>query len=400
MAKIEEAIVRFLIDNGTFYASLISQMHRIEDRKQPTVAVSIRNGRVNLHHNPDFLDPRTMKDTKAILEHECLHIVMEHHARAEGKEISQWKIACDLAINQLIKNLPEDALTVDKVFDDDMYKMNILRMEKAEYYYDKIKKSNKAQEQIKQMMAQGKCGCGDDLQGGKMDKGSEIQIDKELMKEIVKGMVNEAAKAAKGQGDVPRGLEKYIDELFTPSKVSWRALLRRFVANSVKSGTRPSWKKPSRRYGDTQKGKVADRTISLAVVIDTSGSIDDGVLQIFMNELQAIQSCYKSVITVLECDAEVGREYKLQKYQKLRRDVTGRGGTSFKPPFIYLKKKNIRADAVIYFTDLEGDFPDKRPAMPVLWGYYNAWGMRHNIKVPFGTVVHLEKDKETHNENQ
>lgn len=397
MSKIEDAIVEFLKGNGTFYASLLSQMHRIEDAKDTqTMKVQIKNGRINLFYNPGFIEPRTMKDTKAVLEHECLHIVMEHHLRAKDHEHGKWKVACDLAINQLLSHVPSDALTIDKMFGDDMYKMQIQRNQNAEYYYPLLEKSNEAKEKMKQLMGEGKCGCDVSFEDGPGDGQVKTLdgVDPELAKEIIKQMVGEAVRSAKGQGTLPLGLEQYIEELFRPPKVSWRTLLRRFVSNSVKSGSKTSWKKPSRRYGDAQKGHIADRTVALTIVLDTSGSIDDGMLQQFMDEVKSIQTCYKSTITVLECDAEVGREYKLKKYMKPRRDITGRGGTSFKPPFKYVKDKNIRTDAVIYFTDLCGDFPDKKPLMPVLWAYYSGgWGGDRDTQVPFGTVVKLEKEK-------
>lgn len=405
MSKIEDAIVNFITNNGTFYASLLSQMHRFADaKKTQTMSVQIKNGRINLFYNPAFLEPRSMKDTKAVLEHECLHIVMEHFLRSKDRDHEKWKVACDLAINQLLYHVPPDALTLEKIFGQDMYKYSVKTNDNAEYYYELLGKSKEAQKNLEKMKQQGQIGCGDSFEDGSSDGSGEDVVksmegvDSELAKEIIKQMVNEAVKTSKGQGHLPAGLERYIEELFRPPKVSWRTLLRRFVANSIKSGSKASWKKPSRRYGDVQKGRIADRTISLTVVIDTSGSVDDGMLQQFMDEVTSIQKAYKSVITVLECDAEVQREYRLKKYEKLKRDVRGRGGTSFKPPFKYIKEKNIRTDALIYFTDLCGDFPDKKPNIPVVWGYYNGgWGGRPE-RVPFGTVITL--DKETNNEDQ
>lgn len=392
MAKIEDAIVDFIINNGTFYASLLSQMHRFVDNKIPTIAVNISNGRINMKYNEPWLATRNMKDTKAILEHECMHIVMEHHLRAKNRDLEKWKVATDLAINQLLPHLPADAITPDKFFEKDMYKYNIERMREAEYYYELLEKSDEAKKKMQQAQGQGKsCGCDEQFDGDGKGQG---EGDTELSKEIIKGMVNEAIKSAKGQGQLPAGLEKYVEELFKPAKISWRTILRKFVANSIKSGSRPSWKKPSRRYGAAQKGRVPARTISLTVVIDTSGSIDDDALKSFMDEVNCIQKCYKSDITVLECDAEVARHYKLKKFSKLKRDVKGGGGTSFKPPFKYVKAKHIRTDALIYFTDLCGDFPTHKPPMPVLWAYYNPWSRGHdNPEVPFGMVVHIEKDK-------
>lgn len=383
MAKIEEAIVDLLLNHGTFYASLLSQMTRVEDTKTETLSTEVRNGRITLRYNPEYVNPRSMKETKALLEHECLHVVMEHTERFKAKEHKVAQVATDVAINQMIQHLPPEALTVDNVFNG-----QAARDESAEYYYELIQKNPKLK---KEMFGDGKpkgCGC-------KFEDGEGNEVDKELRKEVIKQMVKEAVDTTNkngGKGTLPLGLERYLEELFKAPEIGWRQLLRQFVANSVKSGSKASWKKPSRRYGETQKGRIADRMISLVIAIDTSGSINDEMLTQFIDEIKGIQSSYKSDIHMIECDAEVGKYYKLTRYGKVQRKLSGGGGTSFAPVFEYVRKKNIRCDALVYFTDLCGDFPDKKPPYPVLWGHYSYYGDGYS-NVPFGKVIKLKLDK-------
>lgn len=388
MPKIEDAIVDFIKNYGTFYASMLSQMTRIEDNKNTeTIKVAIKNGRVILKYNSDWFNPRTMKDGKALLEHECLHIAMDHHARAKDKDLQLWKLGCDLAINQMLTHVPADALTIDKLFEP----YSIDRNETAEYYYEKLKKDSKAKQKAQ---TAGNGGCSEEFEHG---SDGESEMDSELTKEVVKQLIKEAHNTVKNNpqmGKLPMGLEHYLAELFSPPKVSWKTILRKLVSNSIKSGKKASWKKPSRRYGATQKGKVADRTISLVVAIDTSGSIDDGMLNEFIAEIKSIQACYKSDIHMIECDAAVGKYYKLTKYAKVDRKLSGRGGTDFAPVFEYVKQKGIRCDALIYFTDLRGSFPSKRPPYPTIWGHYSGgWSNADDSRVPFGYVIKLEKEK-------
>lgn len=385
MAKIEEAIVDLLLNHGTFYASLLSQMTRVEDKKTQTLSTQVKNGRITLRYNPDYVDPRSMKETKALLEHECLHVVMEHTERFKDKEHQVAQVATDVAINQMIQHLPPEALTVDNVFQG---KAN--RDESAEYYYDLIQKNPKLK---KELFGDGKpkgCGC-------KFEDGDGNEVDKELRKEVIKQMVKEAVDTTNkngGRGTLPLGLEKYLEELFKPAEIGWRQLLRQFVANSVKSGSKASWKKPSRRYGEMQKGRIADRMISLVVAIDTSGSINDEMLTQFIDEIKGIQASYKSNIHMIECDADIQKYYKLSRHGKVDRKIKGGGGTDFAPVFEYVKKKNIKCDAMIFFTDLCGSFPDKKPHYPVLWGYYNCYGGSvSDMHVPFGKVVTLKINK-------
>jgi predicted metal-dependent peptidase len=390
MAKIEDAIVDLLVNNGTFYASLISQMHKISTDKIPTMGVTVKNGRIMLYHNPEFTDTLTLKETKAVLEHECLHLVMDHIVREKDRQHTLWNVATDVTINQMISGLPKDCLTISNVFgtEQDKQAYNVQREETADYYYDLLNKQlDKIKKQIMQMIKDGKLG-----DHSKWEEASATEI--EAVKETIKQAVKEAVDSTNKQhGHMPSGIEKYIDELLTPPKVSWKQLLKQFVANSVKAGTKSSWKRPSRRYGDDQKGKISDRTIALTLALDTSGSIDDGMLNQFMSEVASIQSSYRIEINMLECDAEVGRHYKLKKYQKPRRDITGRGGTSFEPVFEYVKQKCIKTDALIYFTDLAGTFPDKAPRYPVMWAYYDTYGWSKPT-APFGRIVTLEKEKQ------
>jgi predicted metal-dependent peptidase len=98
------------------------------------------------------------------------------------------------------------------------------------------------------------------------------------------------------------------------------------------------------------------------VVIDTSGSITDALLAQIAKELAVIGS--SRVVVVVECDAAVRRVYP---FKGELRDVCGRGGTDFRPPFDRTLLAKLRPDVVVYFTDGEGLAPLKPPRVPVLW---------------------------------
>lgn len=65
----------------------------------------------------------------------------------------------------------------------------------------------------------------------------------------------------------------------------------------------------------------------------------------------------------------------------------GRGGTSFVPVFEWIEEKmknGMRPDALFFFTDLCGDFPDKAPSYPVAWLAFDR-----DLKPPFGQVIRV-----------
>jgi predicted metal-dependent peptidase len=175
-----------------------------------------------------------------------------------------------------------------------------------------------------------------------------------------------------------------VNEILQPPKISWNQLLRQYVAASIKSGSKQSWKKPNRRFGATQKGRLSDHTIALSVGMDTSGSMGPEDYKIFLSELRSIQECYKAEINVLECDAEVQKHYKLNKFKRAQRNMKGGGGTDFTPMFEYLKNKHIRTDVMVIFTDMYGSFPTAK------YPFKTIWVSTSDVSTaPFGRVIRI-----------
>jgi predicted metal-dependent peptidase len=396
MQVIEKVIIRLLQSNGVFYASLLSQMRRIcvtdsEGKKNiQTAGVTIQNGRILMYWNPDFFERLTLDEARAVLEHECMHIVMDHIARKGERDHKLWNIAADLAINQFIDGLPKEGITLDKFPPE----YNLKPKDTAEHYYDILNKNSKkiifqpngkGGFKVTVKDSNGKTTGEFDTEGpGNHDEWKDADAS-ELAKEIVRQAVKEAVdQTTKNQGHLPAGIEEAVRELLKPPVISWQQLLRKFVAASIKSGHKLSWKRPNRRFGSEQKGRLPDRTVALTVAIDTSGSIGTDEFQTFISEIRSIMDCYKGTVTVLECDADVQKEYKLRRHGKVDTKFKGRGGTSFKPVFTYVKEKKIKTDVLVYFTDMYGDFPNQKPPYGTIWV-----STTEGQKAPFGVTISI-----------
>jgi predicted metal-dependent peptidase len=400
----EKVAIR-LIQTSPFYASLLAQMRKIEvtgdlAKQIPTEAVSVENGRVNFYYNPQFLETLTVDEAVGVLTHECNHLIYGHCTRMkeEFKENAQLaNIAADLNANRNIQKLPKGACTVDSINKE--LNLKLKEDDTSENYYQELLK-NAPKMEVQDNGDGSFTITMKDKNGNTTGTMKVVPVDShdkwnkegqgsgdipELAKEVIRQAIKQAAEATmKQQGHLPSGMEQVINEWLKPPVVSWRTLLKRFIAASIKSGHKMSWKRPNRRFVEQQKGKLSDRMISITIAIDTSGSIGDEDFQAFMAEMRAIQSCYKGTMTVLECDAAVHKEYKLSKYNKIDTNFKGRGGTSFKPIFEYVKDKKLKTDLLIYFTDLYGDFPDKKPAYPVIWVSTTA-----ETKAPWGHVISI-----------
>jgi predicted metal-dependent peptidase len=92
-------------------------------------------------------------------------------------------------------------------------------------------------------------------------------------------------------------------------------------------------------------------------------------------------------VILIHCDAkvqQVDEASSLDELAHLRvKGSPGGGGTSFIPPFEYLREQGIRPETLIYLTDLMGTFPED-PGYPVVWAATT------DADVPFGEVVRIK----------
>ena len=398
---IEKVVIHLLRNDGVFYASLLTQMKRISDSKFPyAAAVTVKNGYIEMYWNPEkFKELDNIQQKVAVLEHECHHLIKNHLSRLGGRQFKLWNIAADLAVNQDIKNLPDWVYTVEQY--PPAWKMH--RNKPAEYYYNVLLQHQKQIEfsqnadgstKVTIKNADGSTAGEFDLDSpGNHEKWSDKNSDgQDVADEVIRQTVKKALdQTSRLRGTVPGSLQQDIDNLFSPPVIPWSQLLRKWVGLKVKASSKYSIKRPNRRYGMPQKGKIPVRKLQLTVAIDTSGSVQDEQLKAFMVEIQGIMSSYKSKITIIECDADIQKVYKLTPHTKVDPKFKGRGGTDFIPVFKYIEEKHLDTDLLIYFTDLCGSFPTK-PRYPTLWVSTDK-----SMTAPFGEVIQLEIPDAQHN---
>ena len=107
---------------------------------------------------------------------------------------------------------------------------------------------------------------------------------KERLKEAVKKAAEEADKAGSTGALYPQSMKKTIkDRLQT--KVDWKKMLRYFVRTSQRADKRSTPRRLNKRFPKIHPGKRVRRQAKIAISIDQSGSVDDGMLAAFYSEL-------------------------------------------------------------------------------------------------------------------
>lgn len=187
----------------------------------------------------------------------------------------------------------------------------------------------------------------------------------------------ETAKAfAKAIGKLPGGLESFLDE-FLAGKVDWKKLLKLTVQARTGTTSR-TWSRPCRRQlalrNQYWPAKTDYGCDSVALVIDTSGSVSDHELRVFLGEIAKIlQDVRPRTVKLIWCDAAVGRVDEVTNLPSLvnvtaQRGIPGRGGTDMKPGLQWIRDNmKKRPAATIVLTDgfvpwpAPGSFKELRP---------------------------------------
>ena len=182
--------------------------------------------------------------------------------------------------------------------------------------------------------------------------------------------MHQALNLAKAQGLAPGAVEEAIRDAHR-STLDWRSLLRRYMTDAAPRDY--SWSVPNRRFIDAGLYLPSMRTEgmgTLAVIIDTSGSVDTDVLAAFWSEVREVAAEIEPErVIVLQVDAAVQDEQDHAPGELPERIVVkGRWGTDFRPGFARLAERGERPGCCLYFTDMDCDrYPEAEPPFPVAW---------------------------------
>jgi predicted metal-dependent peptidase len=202
-----------------------------------------------------------------------------------------------------------------------------------------------------------------------------------------------AAALASGElrGDMPASLIRSFKGRLTP-KANWQDVY--FAALTRKIGNdRYSWEQLNQQLiyrGIGAPGRVSYGCNLLVVAADSSGSITQRTLDVFLSESRAILEIIRPKrIIFTQCDAAIHEWSEIDCIDDLRGEVKGGGGTAFEPVFDRIRDENEMPDMLIYLTDMDGSFPREAPPYPVVWG-----SISENRKAPFGEVVYVPPQHE------
>ena len=220
---------------------------------------------------------------------------------------------------------------------------------------------------------------------------TETPVDVAAEEQAWDEAMHQALNIAKAEGKVPGRVEETVKGAHA-STLDWRTLLRRYMTDAAKNDY--SWSLPNRRFIDSGLYLPSIRSEgmdTIAVIVDTSGSLPTATLAEFWAELREVAAEIRpESVVVLQVDAAV------QDAQEYAPDdlpdeiaLKGRGGTDFRPGFEWLDGQGIHPAVCLYFTDMEcSDYPEPEPGFPTIWCNWSEppddwnrepWGERIDI---------------------
>jgi predicted metal-dependent peptidase len=379
MSKASEKISRSrsgLILDHPFFGSLALRLTPVEDGCIPTAAT---DGKV-IRYNPEYIDGLSLDETKGLICHEVMHCANQHHARRGDRNVRQWNVACDYAINPLIIGcgmaLPEGAL-VESQYDD----------MSAEQIYAKLPAGDPdGNEGAADGNDPGMCGGVSDAPGDA--PGQQASKDElEQAAQEWKVATVQAAQSARVMGELPGALERVISDLVEPV-YDWRELLRRFVDTNARNDYQ--WFPPNRRHvgnGVILPSLRSQELKNVTMALDTSGSISDSDLAAFEAEVRTIVEEYRADTTVIYCDSKVQLVERFDADTPVTLSPKGGGGTDYRPIFSHIEESGEVPLCLVVQTDGWCEkFPEEQPQYPTLWVLTRRNGC---FRPGFGEVINL-----------
>ena len=311
---------------------------------------SYKNINNKLLYNSQYIDSVDIEDIEFILASTTLHKVLNHQNRNQRNSSKLWQLASEYVINSMLVNngmeLPIMANYQDrfnKMYVEEVY--TILESEMSDEY----------EEQESQDIVE------------------DLSQDEEFFQQLIQKLEK--------TDSLPKDLEYII-----PSKskhINWRDELYRYIASYDKSLYQFFPPNMKYLYQGIYLPSLHSDLLNITIAIDTSASIDEDLLSIFLSQIEEIMLQYPNYkIDLIQVDDKIQSHQIFLNGDKIDYSIKGRGATDFRVLFEYIDKNLDTPTLLIYFSDGDGIYPSTIPT------YDTIWVSEKKIeKVPFGDNI-------------
>lgn len=360
-----------------YLSTLIFSLRIVETEDLPTLAV---DAGWRMYYNPTFVLQQIPEVLATMVLHEALHCVSKHSARFEalGRENTSheiWNLSGDANINQMLDDAKMPWGEFEPVRYESLAKYGVksgMTTELTFFTMVKYFEDNplKNPDHSDCGGVTGGSARGYEIPKSDMDNPSIKNDQQDVIRDRVAQDVIKHARE-KGVGSVPGELLRWANELLNP-QINWKRELAGMMRSSLATVlgrkdytyARPSRRQSSMAIHDPEfilpsMRKPAPPTI--AIIIDTSGSVQDKEITEFLSEVDGIANAngIAQGITVIPCDAQVGEIQKIRSISGIADiKLSGGGGTDLRVGIAAAESLKPQPKIVIVLTDGYTPWPE------------------------------------------
>lgn len=361
--KISSAKAKLLVEYPLF-GTIASKLKLIQNDD----IQAFKSDGTTLQFNSDFFSEISLEEMEFVFANGAMHASLSHESRKNGRSGWLWQLSTDYAVNDmLVENGLERPYQAhyskrfSGLYAEEIYaelKDDILRDE-LEYEADDI----------------------NDVQNKEAPQEQELLQNQEeqLFEEFAQAVLDAENKS----GELPSSIGRFFN-IEKEAKIDWRDELRVALERFYKDDY--AQMPPNKKFlhlGFYLPSSVSAR-FKLVVAVDSSGSVDDELLGEFLSELNFLMNTIPSYeINLLVCDDKIRSQKVFYSGDILEVSVEGGGATDFRPVFEFIENELEDTKLLLYFSDLDGTFPNKALSYDV------KWIAPKELEVPFGEVIVL-----------
>ena len=335
----------------------------------------------------DFVESLSDPELRFLILHEVYHKLYRHlitwqHLYKQNAMLANK--ACDYVINiKLVDDNKDGFATMTGELANGCFNEKYRGWDSAQVYND--------------------LSSGDDEEGGGQGdqqqpfdqhdwEGAE-ELTPEQKRELAKDIDEAIRQGALIAGKLGSGGDRDLAELLQP-QVDWREVLRDFITETCAGSDYATYRRPNRRYigmDIIMPSGVSEKVEELVLAIDTSGSIGQRELSVFLSEVGSVcDTVTPSCVRILYWDTEVCREekYEIHELANITQSTkpSGGGGTMVECVPRYMAEHGIKPQATIILTDgyLGGSWGSW--TCPTLWCILDNKGTNASV----GKTVHVK----------
>lgn len=352
-----------LLNKEPFFGYLSMKMKPVPDIEgkvtKPEMPVVIF-GDGKLLYNVDYVSKADDGTLDCAMTHMILHSALHHIRRGRGKKKDKWSIACDLSIALAMHNEGHGHFDNNRFLRMSMMPLAISDMT-AEQIYEKLPPMVEDNDEYGKPF--------DSMSFGK-DDGTPEPADGGTMEGFEKDDLGQAMMFAAGKnaGDKNFLLELVLKQLDMGQKVNWRAMLYRYIEQTMCFDF--TYSKPSKRSFGSGYILPAMRRENLEMIIgiDSSSSVNNEKLAVFLGEALSVLNSFDNLkVKFAFFDTKIAKVVEYENGMDVKDVMSTRycsGGTDFKAVVDFAEEE--RAKVLVMFTDLQGHCP-LECSVPTLW---------------------------------